>query len=453
MSNTPLSISTRNLLRIALPISLGSLVQFVVVLTDNFFLSRSGELELNGAGNAALVYLTFVMVLAGGSMGIQILVARHHGAGQTTQMSEAARTGRVALLGLGILLAGMVLGVNALGGWEPLMQSQEVRNVFVPFLSIRAWGLIPYALLMALEGDWIGQAKTRPLLPLALLMASINMALDAFWVEGLWGGPVLGADGAALASLIAETTGALVALAYAKFRLHPASFAGTWSMDRAALKQWWKLSTPVMAQFGLTIGTWASFFFFVERVGMMELKVSHLTRNAFMLAFVVCTGVGQTVRTVVSNLIGEGRQHDLQPALLRLLVLSYLGVGILTHGYLLYPDWIASHFFSGPSSEAGLNAMSETLGTAFVAVQLYAASAVAIAVLQGAGFTKHAFWVELTSVTAYILLAYFMTLVVPQPIHVIWRADWLYFGGILAGSMLCLKLLPWRDGSADLGPS
>ena len=66
------------------------------------------------------------------------------------------------------------------------MQSQEVLDVFAPFLSIRAWGLIPYALLMALEGDWIGQAKTRPLLPLALLMASINMALDAYWVEGLW---------------------------------------------------------------------------------------------------------------------------------------------------------------------------------------------------------------------------------------------------------------------------
>ena len=42
VSNTPLAIFTRNLLRIALPISLGSLVQFVVVLTDNFFLSRAG---------------------------------------------------------------------------------------------------------------------------------------------------------------------------------------------------------------------------------------------------------------------------------------------------------------------------------------------------------------------------------------------------------------------------
>ena len=33
----PMDTSIRNLLRIAIPISLGSLVQFLVVLTDNFF--------------------------------------------------------------------------------------------------------------------------------------------------------------------------------------------------------------------------------------------------------------------------------------------------------------------------------------------------------------------------------------------------------------------------------
>ena len=60
----PMDTSIRNLLRIAIPISLGSLVQFLVVLTDNFFLSHAGELELNGAGNAGLIYLTFTMIFS-----------------------------------------------------------------------------------------------------------------------------------------------------------------------------------------------------------------------------------------------------------------------------------------------------------------------------------------------------------------------------------------------------
>ena len=150
------------------------------------------------------------MVLTGGSMGIQILVARHQGAREWERMALASRTGRVALVSLGAVLTALVLGINTWGGWEPLMANREVQDLFTPFLAVRGWGFVPYALLMALEADWIGQAKTKPLLPLALTMAGINIVLDAYWVEGLWGGPKLGALGAAQASLIAETTGAPV---------------------------------------------------------------------------------------------------------------------------------------------------------------------------------------------------------------------------------------------------
>ena len=63
-----------------------------------------------------------------------------------------------------------------------------------------------------------------------------------------------------------------------------------------------------MGQFLTTISTWTAFFFLVEKVGGLELKVSHLTRNFFMLAFIVAQGMQQTTRTYVSGLIGEGRQ-------------------------------------------------------------------------------------------------------------------------------------------------
>ena len=446
-ANRPLATDVWNLLRIAVPISLGSLVQFLVVLTDNFFLSRAGELEINGAGNAGLVYLTFSMVIMGGSVGIQILVARFKGTGDRAQMAVAARTGRLSLAALGVLLSALVLGINAAGGWKMLLESPEVQAVFEPFLSVRGWGLIPFAVLMAVESDWIGQAKTRPILALALLMASLNVVLDAMWVEGWWGGTALGARGAAYASLVAESTGAVFAVLWARFKTHPDSFLGRVPRNRDMERQWWTLSAPVMGQFGLTIATWTSFFFFVERVGMMELKVSHLTRNAFMLAFVVCSGLGQTTRTVVSTLIGESRAGDLRPAILKLVLLSYAGVWMLTHGYLFYPDWLASQFFDTPE---GLHAMSATLGTAFVALQVYALSSILISVLQGAGFTKEVFVIELTAVTAYVVVAYVLTLVWPQPIHVIWRADWVYFACMFMGAGVGLARLPWKDGASSL---
>lgn len=443
----PLATDAWNLLRIAVPISLGSLVQFLVVLTDNFFLSRAGELEINGAGNAGLVYLTFSMVVMGGSVGIQILVARFKGAQDKASLASAARTGRLCLSVLGLGLAAVVLSINALGGWVRLLENPEVQAVFEPFLRVRGWGLIPFAVLMAIEADWIGQALTRPILVLALLMASINVVLDAMWVEGWWGGTALGAQGAAYASLVAESVGALVAWVWGRWSIHPTAFQGRWTRDRAMERQWWSISAPVMGQFGLTIATWTSFFFFVERVGMMELKISHLTRNAFMLAFVVCSGLGQTTRTVVSTLIGEGRVQDLRPAILKLVALSYGGVWILTHGYLFYPEWLSSQFFD---DARGIGAMSATLGTAFVALQVYALSSILISVLQGAGFTKHVFLIELTSVTVYVAVAYALTLVWPQEIHVIWRADWVYFLCMIAGAGIGMARLPWKEAPRSL---
>ena len=287
-TSSPFRTDVGNLLRIAVPISLGSLVQFLVVFTDNFFLSRAGEMAINGAGNAGLVYLTFTMVIMGGSVGIQILVARFKGQGQPQQMAQAF--GRDACAGaLGVLLAPSCWASTRSAVGSCCSPTPTCKRC-----SSRSWafGLGVVAVCLA-DGcgsrlDWPSQ--TRPILVLALLMASTNVVLDAMWVEGWWGGQAMGARGAAYASLVAESVGAVCAWFWASRRTHPEAFMGRAPRNKAMERQWWRLSAPVMGQFGMTIATWASFFFFVERVGMMELKVSHLTRNAFMLAFVICSG-------------------------------------------------------------------------------------------------------------------------------------------------------------------
>ena len=96
-----LRVDTLGLLKIALPISIGTFVQFLVLLTDNYFLARVGESAINGAGNAGLVYLTFGMVLFGSATGIQILVARRHGEGNNAMQIRTGRMGWVINLGRG----------------------------------------------------------------------------------------------------------------------------------------------------------------------------------------------------------------------------------------------------------------------------------------------------------------------------------------------------------------
>lgn len=436
----PLQNDYASLLRMAIPISLGSLVQFFVVLTDNFFLARLNEDAINGAGNAGLVYLTLQMLAVGSSAAIQITIAKHLGEGRRDLAMNTFRSGLVfhVVLGIALMILATILNQGLLGS---TIASDSVRDVFEPFLSIRTWGFIPFSLMLAFNALYTGTARTLPILIISGTTALVNIILDAGWVEGWWGMTAMGAQGAAWASFVAELCGCVLAICMTAWVIKDAYRPWNW-LHRSNLIALWKLAYPMMAQFIVTVGTWTAFFFFVEKVGGLELKVSHVARNLFMLGFVVAQGMQQTTRTYVSGMIGEGRSDELKVTLRRIVLLNFGGILLLCHGFVLYPEALASVFFD---DSAGFHAMTRTLKVVFIAVLLESLSGVLLSTIQGLGSTVQAFWVELITVTIYMVVAASMTLWWPQPIWVIWRVEWVYFSCIGLGSWWFLRQATWMN--------
>jgi Na+-driven multidrug efflux pump len=160
-----------------------------------------------------------------------------------------------------------------------------------------------------------------------------------------------------------------------------------------------------------------------------------------MLAFIVTQGMQQTTRTYVSGMLGAQRNDDLDVTLRRLTALNLAGILLLCHGYVLYPNALASIFFE---DAAGREAMVRTLHLLFIAVCTYAFTGIMLSTIQGAGATKVAFRVELFAVTVYMVVAASLTLIWPQPIWVIWRVELAYFSTIGLGSWLYLRKGEWR---------
>ena len=440
-----LQIGYRDLLRMALPISAGTALQFLVLLTDNFFLARHSESAINGAGNAGLVYMTLETLAVGRSAALQIIIARRIG---ERNLPEALRTLRTGLLihvgiGIGLLVVGVLLNQGLLGS---TIQDPGIRSMFESFFSIRLLGFIPFSILLALNAFYTGTAKTWPILLVAAVTGTINILLDAAWVEGWFSVEPIGAIGAAWASVTAESIGCIVSCIIL-VRIAPDILTSRTLLTSQKLRVWWELAYPLMGQFLLTIATWTAFFFLVEKVGSLELKVSHITRNFFMLAFITAQGIQQTTRTYVSGLIGEHRGAELKLVLKRLTLLNALGMIILCHGYILYPKFLAAAFFT---DEVGIEAMQKTLFVVFVGVSIYTFSGIMLSTIQGLGKTKRAFRIELIAVTGYIALAAALTLVWPQPIWIIWLVEWVYFSSIGLGSWLYLRKLDWNDLSPQI---
>ena len=170
MSAEAIRTDVKGLIEIALPISIGTFVQFLVLLTDNYFLARVSENAINGAGNAGLTYLTFGMLIFGSATGIQILVARRKGEKNDELQIRTGRTGLILNTFLGILLCLTLYLLNQ-GALGSLFQNAEIRDVFEPYLGTRLWGIIPYGITLALTAYWTGLARTKLLLVVSLTTA------------------------------------------------------------------------------------------------------------------------------------------------------------------------------------------------------------------------------------------------------------------------------------------
>lgn len=429
-----------DILKLAIPVSAGTFMHFLVVLTDNFFLSQTSDVALNGAGNAGVLYITLGMIGQGfASMG-QILIARRVGEGRGYEAINILRTGMAIILGVGICLVGLV-HLLLIGGFSEVFKDAATGEVFRAFMSVRRWGLLPSFLNMMLIAYFMGTARSRILMWAMIITGSVNIIGDAALISGRWGLPAMGATGAAWASLFAETMGLTVLIGNVLWR-HGKELAESVWMKAAALRNWVRLALPMILQLTLTLGTWSMFFFLVEQVGVMELKVSHIARNFFMLAFVVSQGVQQTTRTFISGLLGEKRGDELVPVMRRLILVNACGIVLLSHGGVLYPAQLTAPFFD---DTAGWEAAQRTLPVIFSAMMMYSLSSVLLSSVQGSGNTTAALVIEVSALVGYTAVSILLTLVYPQPVWRIWWVEWVYFSLIGTGCLIFLTRWDWRS--------
>ena len=429
------------ILKVAAPIALGTFVQFIVLFTDNLFLAQLSEGHMNASGNAGLAYVSLMMIIVGITSGVQIMVARRIGENAFQEAGQTLRTGlRLALI-TGLVLLGICQLLN-FGLFPTFIQDPLLLERMQDFFGIRQLGFVCYPAAATILGFYMGAARTRILIYTTLLMALVNIGLDYVLIFGKLGFPDLGIKGAAWATVSSEllATGFVVVYAF-KDRY----FQKCWVKPervKPVLKRLVSISAPIAVQQFAALATFTAFFFLIERMGESALNTSHIIRNMYMLIFVSMMGIGQATKTYISTLVAEGRQAELKPTIKRLLLLNIGGWVLMSHGLWLYPESIVRVFTHDPETvENTVLSMRVVL----VAMFLACFSSVFLNVIEGSGKTRVAMIIELMATVLFVVNAYLLTRVWPQPIQWIWMNDWLYFGFIASASLFYLWRRPWQN--------
>ena len=441
INNLKVEINNRQILSIALPITLAILIPQINMLTNSMFLGHLGTDALGNAGITGVFYLIFAVAGHGFNNALQTVFSKYAGSGQPDLFkiifSQGIRIAlQFALVGIAFtwLIAPIIMKVVV----DPTHYDAEMN-----FLKIRILGL-PFLYIFQLGNAFLVASLNSRYLMIAFLFETlVNVLLDYLLIFGNWGFPEMGFNGAAVASVLAELTGMLVVIGVLRFTGLQKKYAlpGNLRFDKTFNKEIIKVSLPLVAQYMISVTTWLVFFLLIEGRGTEAKAISNVMRNVFGIAGVFVWAFASTTSSMVSNLMGQQREQEVIKLTKRITLWS-IGLCFVMVGTLnLFPALFFKLF--GQSSnfiEQGI----PVIRVVSLGLLLMSVANVWLNAVTGTGKTKVNLMIEVMAISLYLIYTYYFMKVNYISLSVAWSNEFIYWSSVFIMSAFYMFSKKWQ---------
>lgn len=440
--NLQVSITNRQILSIALPITASIVVPQINFITNNIFLGGLGQKELGVAGITGVYYLIFAVIGHGLNNGLQALISRRAGENRVDQIGNLFSQGiRISLVFavVGILLTWFLAPVL----FRFALHDTERVNMAVDFLNIRILGL-PFLYVYQMRNALlVGTNQSRYLIIGTAVEAIANVYFDYGMIYGKLGLPKLGFNGAAYASIIAEFAGLVVIFLV----IHIQGIGKRLELFRNIGYDWknikliLRISSPVILQLAISIISWEFFYILIEHHGEQDLAVSNTMRNIFGFFGCFTWAFGATANSMVSNIIGQGLQHRVTELVNKIMKWS-VGFAVLVCLLLnLFPHAFLSVYGQG---DAFIEAAIPVMRIVSLALVLMSVSVIWLNAVTGTGNTRVNLYSEFAAIFLYCIYVYIVLEKLQLPIEWGWASEGIYWITLLVPSFWYMKSGRWK---------
>ena len=316
----------RQIAKLALPIVLQNLLSAAVNSADVVMLNFVGPTHISAVSLAAQYANILFSVLYGLGTGVTMLCAQYYGRREMRAIEVVEGIALRFSMSVSTLFALAALAAPRLmmRAFTPDAELIEIGANYLRCISVAylCWGAVE-VYLSTLRS--IGRVAISTALSTAAF--SLNIALNAVFIFGLFGAPKLGAPGVALATSISrlvELALALVVSARSRdVKLKPSLL---FARNKLLFKDFLRMAMPATANdviWGLAFSMYSAIIGqFLGRDMVAAYSFAGLARN---LGTILCFGVASAGGILLGQIIGENRLDDAVDAakkLMRLTVLS-----------------------------------------------------------------------------------------------------------------------------------
>lgn len=444
-------VTYKQIIALALPIILGSAVQNIIAVSDSIFLYHYHKLDFQAIGVAGVFYLMITAIGFGFSKGGQILIARSHGAGDILGIKKSFYT----LLAFELLLATILFLIIQLFA-KPLLglfvDDPVLLAKGVEYVVPRSYGIFFGYIGVAFVAFYTGISKPMFIVVDALCLLVVNLLLNYALIFGHWGMPSMGIAGAGWASVISEGIAFVIFVLYMIWERNPVvpKIFKKPSLEYSQFRSIFKISTNIVLQVLVGMGSWLVFFGIIENMGRHELGVSNVVRIIYLILSVPTWGFSSAMNTISSNLIGQNNKREVLYATHRTAMLNFLITLVLSVPVLVFPDYFLFPFFGGGENASMVQDAQFVFYVLLVILLLFAYGSVFFDSIIGLGKTRWGLYLKLITSVSYLVLLYYIVEKTNWGLEIAWATEAIYWFMVLVVSVYYLV---YRDWSKDLSIS
>lgn len=319
---------------IALPIVIQNFLGSFLNMIDTVMIGKVGETEIAAVGIANQYFFFFSMISMSIMSGCSIFISQFWGKKDTVNIKK--------VLGLGLIsgvISSVLFIIPALTIPEKIISlfntDPHVIELGVKYLKIACLTYFFISITFSYSFSLRSIGNTIPSLVISFISLCCNALFNYILIFGKFGAPVMGVEGAAIATLIARVVETLSMLWYVYNKNHVLSASVrdilciTWEFVIGA----YRTILPVMLNdtfWGLAFIVYSVAYGRMGTKAMASIQICNNITNLFM---VVIFGMSSASAVMIGNKIGAGEEEAGMEYARRFTVLSLIA-GIMLGGFL-----------------------------------------------------------------------------------------------------------------------
>ena len=329
----------KRLIALALPMIVQNLITNSLGLVDTFMVGTLGEAPLAGVTLANIPIFVVQLIMFGFQSGSSVLISQYKGKGDLNAINRvmglAMYSAGAITFAFALILTFLPHQFMSLFGNDP-----EIISIAVDYARIVGWSYFFDSFVQIYNGTHRAMGEPRRGMYILCVSMVVNTFLNWVFIYGKLGAPAMGAEGAALATLLARVVSFIIMIVWAvrdkKFRINLFLLLRP---GQEMARRFIRIATPVV----LNETLWSlGFSMYPTIMGHMDgskeiLAAYAIAGNITNLCTVGIFAIAGTAAILVGQEIGSGNMHEVKSlgGLLSVIASLFgLVIGLISYGLL-----------------------------------------------------------------------------------------------------------------------